>query len=316
MNNHSNNGKRFKSDYIVVAISYVILSSLMIYLGNAGLFFSNYANATTASNMSAAAPSTNITAPSVQPMNIAKIPIIQKNQTGNHTTTAQNYNSTDTMMSSFKSGSKLLMQAINDIKTGNTQGALTGLNNAKVLIEQQQLAALDVMSNPVLQSAREHLLAAKHSIETGNTDKAVSELYILRQLKLLHQQGMMTMKLPMTRDLNSTFNSAEAHLLAAGEAINGYDPQRAISELDIASEQLYAHQLAMLNVINSLFSNTRTHFQQSINDLKISDTKEAISELNKVINSLNEQEQGVLMIKGILPSTTVITSNQVNATTS
>ena len=41
----------------------------------------------------------------------------------------------------------------------------------------------------------------------------------------------------------------------------------------------------------------------SINDLKISDTKEAISELNKVINSLDEQEQGVLMIKGILPST-------------
>ena len=71
----------------------------------------------------------------------------------------------------------------------------------------------------------------------------------------------------------------------------------------------------MLDVINSLFTNTRMHFQQSINDLKISDTKEAISELNKVINSLNEQEQGVLMIKGIFPSTTVITSNQVNATT-
>ena len=120
------------------------------------------------------------------------------------------------MMSSFKSGNKLLMQAINDIKTGNTHEALTSLNNGKMLIEQQQLAALDVMSNPVLQSAREHLLAAKQSIETGNTDKAVSELYILRQLKLLHQQGMMTMKLPITRDLNSTFNSAEAHLLAAG----------------------------------------------------------------------------------------------------
>ena len=50
-----------------------------------------------------------------------------------------------------------------------------------MLIEQQQLAAFDVMSNPVLQSAREHLLGAKQSIETGNTDKAVSELYILRQ---------------------------------------------------------------------------------------------------------------------------------------
>ena len=96
----------FKSDYILVAISYVILSSLMIYLGNAGLFFSNYVNARLApSNMTAdAAPSTNSTVPSVQPMNITKIPIIQKNQTGNQTTTAQNYNSTDTMMSSFKSG--------------------------------------------------------------------------------------------------------------------------------------------------------------------------------------------------------------------
>ena len=125
------------------------------------------------SNMTAVAPSTN--APSVQPMNITKIPIIQKNQTGNQTTTAQNYNSTDTMISLFKSGNKLLMQAINNIKTGNTQVALTGLSNAKVLIEQQQLAALDVMSNPVVQSAREHLLAAKQFIETGNTDKAVSE---------------------------------------------------------------------------------------------------------------------------------------------
>src|SRR5215467_7116089 len=88
------------------------------------------------------------------------------------------------------------------------------------MIEQQQLAALDVMSNPVFQAAREHLLSAKHYIETGNTDGAVSELFILRQLKILHEQGMMTMKLPMTRDLNSTFYSAEIHLLAAGEALN------------------------------------------------------------------------------------------------
>jgi hypothetical protein len=207
------------------------------------------------------------------------------------------------------------MQALSDIKTGNTREALTELNNAKMQIEQQQLAALSMISNPVFQSAREHLLAAKQSIETGNTDKAVSELYILKQLKLLHQQGMMTMKLPMTRDLNSTFNSAEAHLLAAGEAMNAYDPQRAISELDIASEQLYAHQLAMFEVMNSLSSNTRTHFQQSINDIKINDTQAAISELTKVINSLDEQEKGVLMIKGILPSATVITSSQANATT-
>ncbi|MFY9798718.1 MAG: hypothetical protein WAJ93_23775, partial [Candidatus Nitrosopolaris sp.] len=61
MNNQSNNGKMFKSDYILIAISYVILSSLMIYLGNAGLFFSNYVNAAAPSNMTAAAPS-NMTA--------------------------------------------------------------------------------------------------------------------------------------------------------------------------------------------------------------------------------------------------------------
>jgi cellobiose-specific phosphotransferase system component IIA len=227
---------------------------------------------------------------------------------------AQNYNSTDTLISSFRSANKLLMQAINDIRTGNTHGAVTGLNNAKVQIEQQQLAVLDVMSNPVLQSEREHLLLAKHYIETRNIDRAISELFILRQLKILHEKGMMTMRLPMTRDLNSTFYSAETHLLAAGEALNAYDPQRAISELDIASEQLYSHQLAMLVTINSLFSNTRTHFQQAINDIKANDTKEAVSELNKVINSLNDQVQGVFMIKG-LPSTTVTTTNRVNITT-
>jgi cellobiose-specific phosphotransferase system component IIA len=287
---------------MILVITYITSSISTIYLGNAG-FFSSYANAVS--------PPTNATAPSVEPMNITKI---SKNQTGNETATAQNYNSTDTLISSFRSANKLLMQAINDIRTGNTHGAVTGLNNAKVQIEQQQLAVLDVMSNPVLQSEREHLLSAKHYIETRNIDRAISELFILRQLKILHEKGMMTMRLPMTRDLNSTFYSAETHLLAAGEALNAYDPQRAISELDIASEQLYSHQLAMLVTINSLFSNTRTHFQQAINDIKANDTKEAVSELNKVINSLNDQVQGVFMIKG-LPSTTVTTTNRVNVTT-
>ncbi|MGA9151130.1 MAG: hypothetical protein WBZ36_11175 [Candidatus Nitrosopolaris sp.] len=276
----------------------------IIYSQNAGVFLSSYAYAVSS-------PS-NATAPSVEPMNITKIP---KNQTGNQTATAQNYNSTDTMISSFRSANALLMQAVNDIKSVNIHKALTELNNARVQIEQQQLAALGMMSNPVLQSAREHLLTAKHYIETGNTDGAISELFILRQLKILHEQGMMMMRLPMTRDMNSSFYSAETHLLAAGEALNAYDPQRAISELDIASEQLYSHQLAMLDVISSLFSNTRAHFQQSINDIKANDTKEALSELNKVINSLDQQVQGVLMIKG-LPSTAVITTNRVNITTS
>ena len=76
-------------------------------------------------------------------------------------------------------------------------------------------------------------------------------------------------------------------MLAAGEAMNAYDLQKAILILDIAGEQLYPHQLTMFDVLNSLFSNTRTHFQQSIND-----TQAAIWELTKVITSLAEKEKG------------------------
>jgi hypothetical protein len=312
----------------------------MICLANAGLFLPNYTYATasstnatasstnatasstnatasstnaTASSTNATASSTNATASSTNATASSKSPTTQKNQTRNQTTTAQNYNSTETMMSLFKSGNKLLMQAINDINARNIQEALAKLNNAKLQIEQQQLALFDVMSGPVFSSTREYLLAAKQSIEKGNTDKAISEFFILKQL-ILHQQGMMMMRLSMTRDLNSTFNSAETHLLAAGEALNAHEPHKAISELNIATGQLYTHQLAMLDVINSLFSNIRTHLQQAINDVKINDTKEAISELNRVIISLREQEQGVLMIKGF-PATTDITSGRVNAIT-
>ncbi len=122
------------------------------------------------------------------------------------------------------------------------------------------------------------------------------------------------MGLPLTRDLISTFNSSGRHLLTAGEALNAHDARRAISELNIAIGQLYAHQLAMVDVVNSLSSNIRTHFQQAINDIKINDTKEAVLELTRVINSLTEQEQGVLMIMG-LPATINITSDRVNAIT-
>ncbi len=222
-------------------------------------------------------------------------PPTQENQKGNQTTTAQNHNSTETMMSSFESANKLLMQAINDINIGNIQGALAKLNNAKVQIEQQQLALFDVMSGPVLSSAREYLLAAKQSIEKGNIDKAIPIFVILKQV-IQHQQGMMTMGLPMTRDLISTFNLSWRHLLAAGEALNAHDARRAISELNIAIGQIHAHQLTMVDVVNSVSSNIRTHFQQAINDIKINDTKEAITELNKVIYSLRGQEQGVLML--------------------
>jgi hypothetical protein len=69
------------------------------------------------------------------------------------------------------------------------------------------------MSNPVLQTSRQHLLAAQQALNMGNTDQAISELNMLRQLRILHQQGMMVMKLPMAGDMNSTFNSLESHLL-------------------------------------------------------------------------------------------------------
>jgi hypothetical protein len=39
------------------------------------------------------------------------------------------------------------------------------LNSAKVQIEQYQLAALDAMSNPVLQLSRAHLLAAEQALK-------------------------------------------------------------------------------------------------------------------------------------------------------
>jgi hypothetical protein len=189
----------------------------MICSKNAGLFLPKYAYA--------AASSINTTASSINTTASSKSPITQENQTRNQTTTAQKYNSTETMISSFKSGNKLLMQAINDIKSGNTQRALAELNNAKVQIEQQQLSLFDVMSGPVLSSTRGYLLAAKQSIEKGNTDKAISEFFILKQV-ILHQQGMMMMRLPLTRDLNSTLNLSVRHLLAAGEALNAHDPHR------------------------------------------------------------------------------------------
>ena len=243
---------------------------------------------------------------------------IRKNQTGTQimttATATPNYNATDIMLSSFNSANNLLTQALNDIKAGNLKGALGPLNLATGQIEQQQLASVDVISNPVLQVAREHLLAAKQAIEMSNTDKAISELNALRQLKLLHQQGMMRMGIPMTGKLNSTFNSAEAHLLASDEAINLYNPQKAMSELNIANNQLYAHQLAMLDVVNLLFNATRTHIQKSINDINSDNARGAISELNNGIMLLRDQEQGALMIKGVSPTNTAVTPDVGNTT--
>ncbi|MGC1929610.1 MAG: hypothetical protein WA667_11590 [Candidatus Nitrosopolaris sp.] len=224
----------------------------------------------------------------------------QSNQTASNVqqTNQQPYNATEYMISAFKTADSLLIQALNDLNMGKTQEAHTQLSMAKTQIEQYQLASLDAMSNPVLQLSRGHLLAAEQALKVGNTDQAISELNVLRQVRLLHQQGMMIMKLPMAGELNSTFNSLESHLLTADENINGYNIRGAISELNLANDQLYAHQLAMLNVVYQFFNNTRTHLKQSIDDLNSGNTQGTISELKIVDNLLRVHEQGMLMMVG------------------
>jgi hypothetical protein len=217
------------------------------------------------------------------------------------------YNATQNMISAFKTADSLLIQALINLNIGKVQEALTELNSAKTQIEQYQLAALDVMSNPVLQLSREHLLAAEQALKAKNTDQAISELNMLRQLRLLHQQGMMMMKIPMVGELNSTFNSLESHLLTADENINGYNIQGAISELNLANDQLYAHQLAMLDIVHSFFNNTRTYLKQSINDINSGNIQGAISELKMVDQLLRGHEQGMLMIAGRMPQSLNLT---------
>ena len=241
---------------------------------------------------------------------------VQNNQTIVHTTATtllptalqeqqqqQRYNATDVMITSFQSTENLLTQAQNEIKSGgNLQDVISKINMAKIRIEQYQLASLDLLSNPVLQTARMHLLAAEDAIKTKNIDKAVAELNTVSQLRLLHEQGMMLMKLPMTGEMNSTFNSLEAHLLAANEAVNMEDFQKAVAELNIANDYLYSHQLSMIDFVNSLFNNTRTHLKQSINFLKAgggSNTDKAISELGIIDELMKRNEQGMLMMIGI-----------------
>ena len=210
----------------------------------------------------------------------------------------QTYNATENMILAFKTADSLLIQALNNLDSGKTKEGLVQLNGAKVQIEQYQLAALDAMSNPVLQLSREHLLAAQQALKMGNPDQAISELNMLRQLRLLHQQGMMIMRLPMAGEMNSTFNSLESHLLAADENINGYNIKGAISELNLANDQLYAHQLAMLDIVYSFLNNTRTHLRQSITDINSGNVQGAISELKIVNHLLRGHEQGMLMIIG------------------
>jgi hypothetical protein len=212
----------------------------------------------------------------------------------------QRYNATDVMINSFQSAENLLTQARNEIKSGgNLEDAISKINMAKIRIEQYQLASLDLLSNPVLQTARMHLLAAEDAIKTKNIDKAVAELNMVSQLRLLHEQGMMLMKLPMAGEMNSTFNSLEAHLLAANEAVNMEDFQKAVAELNVANDYLYSHQLSMIDFVNSLFNNTRTHLKQSISFLNIggsSNTDKAISELSIIDELIKRNEQGILMM--------------------
>ena len=221
----------------------------------------------------------------------------QSNQTAKHTN-QQPYNATEYMISTFKTADSLLIQALNDLSMGKIREVYTQLSMAKTQIEQHQLASLDAMSNPVLQLSRQHLLAAEQALKAGNTDQAISELNVLRQLRLLHQQGMMIMKLPMAGELNSTFNSLESNLLRADENIDGYNIPGAILELNRANDQLYAHQLAMLNALYSFFNSTGTHLKHSIDDLNSRNTQGAISELKIVDKLLRAREQGMLMILG------------------
>ncbi len=208
-------------------------------------------------------------------------------------------NATTVLISAIKSTQTVLAQVLNDINMNNTKGALSNLNALKTKIEQYQLSALDVLSNPILQSSRVHLAAAEDAIKSGNAEKAISELSMAGQLKIQHHQGMMEMKLPMKGEMNSTFNSLEAHLLGANEAVNAGYTQKALSDLNIASDQLYQHQLSMIDFISSLFNNTRTHLKQSFDDLKAGDRQTAISELAIVGQLLSAHQHGIRTMIGI-----------------
>jgi hypothetical protein len=135
-------------------------------------------------------------------------------------------------------------------------------------------------------------------VERKTQDKQIDVRRVRLCLEELLLQGMMIMKLPMAGELNSTFNSLESHLLTADENINGYNIRGAISELNLANDQLYAHQLAMLDVVYPFFNNTRTHLKQSIHDLNSGNTQGVISELKIVDKLLRGHEQGMLMMVG------------------
>ena len=268
--------------------SYILIFSIIITiaLATVGTVTTRTTNAVLLSSTSSATSKTNQTTNT----GISTTMPYTKNQ--------QNYNTTENMVIAFKAADSFLMQALNELNVGKAKEALEILNSAKVQVEQYQLAALDAMSNPVLQTSRQHLLAAQQALKMGNTDQAISELNILRQLRMLHQQGMMVMKLPMAGEMNSTFNSLESHLLAADENINGYNIRGAISELNLANDQLYAHQLSMLDVVYSFLNNTRAHLKQSISDINSGNIQGAVSQLKMINQLLRVNEESMLMIIG------------------
>jgi hypothetical protein len=90
-------------------------------------------------------------------------------------------------------------------------------------------------------------------------------------------------------------------LLAADENINGYNLRGAILELNLANDQLYAHQLAMLDVVYSFLNSTRTQLKQSIADINLGNIQGAVSQLKMVNQLLRGNEQGMLMIIGKMP---------------
>ena len=68
--------------------------------------------------------------------------------------------------------------------------------------------------------------------------------------------------------------------------------------MNLANNQLYAHQLAMLDIVYSFLNSTRTHLKQSITDINSGDIQRAVSQLKMVNQLLRGNEQGMLMIIG------------------
>jgi hypothetical protein len=76
--------------------------------------------------------------------------------------------------------------------------------------------------------------------------------------------------------------------------------------LNLANDQLYAHQLAMLDIVYAFLNSTRTHLKQSIADINSGDLQGAVSQLKIVNQSIRGNEQGMLMILGKMPPSNLL----------